>query len=237
MKMIHTLSIITLLILIPSTIWAGADEIDRLPDIAPDAIRVFIVRHAETYHQIQKLDSNSDLYYKLTPNGEKQSKTVGFALRKEPIVACYSSETERTRKTLQLTGLASLNGLKAIEEKAFNRPIDGKLEDGSTSTFSWRIEQWSQGRDPQPEGGETLAQATNRCYKYIRSIDHAYGKAIIVVTHGDVIAGMVGAADKVPVWDRWERFNAASCTICVVDVYKDGPAILRAFAIDPSIGE
>ncbi len=231
MKTIRKILLFVLLIGFSSITGAEVKSISELPDIEPDAIRVFIVRHAETYHQIQKLDENSDLYYKITPAGVKQSKAVGQALANQPIVACFSSVTDRTKKTLQLTGLPELKGLKAIQEKAFNRPTPGLTEDGTPSTFSWRIEQWKMDRDPQPKGGESLAQAIKRCNNFIRKLEHAYGKAIIVVSHGDIIAGLVGAAKGIPVWDHWEKYPAASTSICVVDMHKSKPAILRAFNI------
>ena len=225
--------ILLLALLLGTSFIAGAktEKISELPKVEPEAIRVFIVRHAETYHQIKKLDHDSELYYKITPNGVKQSKAVGEALKKQPIVACYSSVTDRTKKTLQLTGLPALKKLKAIQEKAFNRPKSGLTEDGKPSTFSWRIEQWKNNNDSQPKGGESLAQAIKRSVKFIKKQKHAYGKAIIVVSHGDIIAGMVGAAEGEPVWDYWEKFAAASSSICVVDIHKSKPAILRAFNI------
>jgi len=231
MKIIRIMLLTVLLIGTSSFVWAGAEEIAALPEIAPDAIRVFVIRHAETYHQVQKLDPSSERYYAITPRGEKRSQAAGYALRKQPIAACYTSVTERTKRTLQLTQLASLNGVQAIAEKAFNRPAAGILENGSSSTFSWRIQQWNQGRDPQPQGGESLSQATRRGYTFMRQIQHAYGKAIVIVSHGDIIASLVGAADGVPVWQRWEKFNAETGSISVVDIYKNGPAVLRAFNI------
>ena len=65
----------------------------------------------------------------------------------------------------------------------------------------------------------------------MRQLKHAYGKSIVIVSHGDIIAGLVGTAKGIPVWDHWEKFNAATTSICVVDIRKEGPAILRAFNI------
>ncbi len=231
MKSIRKILLLALLIGTSSIAGAQIEKISELPPIDSDTIRVFIVRHAETYHQIQKLDHNSELYYKITPDGVKQSKAVGKALQNQPIVACYSSVTDRTKKTLQHTGLPALKELKVVQKKAFNRPKSGMTEEGKPSSFSWRIEQWKKNRDPQPKGGESLDQAIKRSKKFIKKLKYAYGKAIIVVSHGDIIAGMVGDAKGIPVWDHWEKFAAASSSICVVDIHKSKPAIFRAFNI------
>jgi len=68
-------------------------------------------------------------------------------------------------------------------------------------------------------------------------LNYAYGKAVVIVTHGDIVAGLAGSADAVPAWNRWEKYQAGHGSITVIDVEKDGPLVPRAFNIPPRVIE
>lgn len=210
--------------------WGAETSISGLPAIATDTIRVFLVRHGETVHNITaNISPDSPEYNRLTEKGEAQAKALGPALKEQPIVGLFCSETERTKRTMQLSGLAEIKNLEIKIVPDFNRMALGVTDEGKPYTMNQRIEIGKQGSDPRPKDGESLSDAVKRFVLYLRSLKTAYGKAVVVATHGDVIGGIAGSAEGIPPWERWEKYQADLGSITVVDVVDKSPLILRVF--------
>jgi len=124
------------------------------------ALKVYLVRHAESYKNVftlpgtppEKLDS-------LTPKGREQAARAGGFLRDKGLAAVIASPTGRTRQTAQ--ALVQAAGAQAVyaQNPAFASLREGRTPSGARSSWSWRQTQWAAGRDPRPQGGESLPMA------------------------------------------------------------------------------
>ncbi len=209
-----------------------------LPPIASDAIRVYFIRHAETHHNVNhSMARDSELYFTITDKGKAQSRVAGEALTDYPIAAAYTSETDRTWKTLEFSGLVKENGIPVKQDPAFNQMRTGLKENGDPYALSERIALWREGYDRTPKEGESLTDSTKRVFDRIRKMDDAYGKAVVVVTHGDILAGVAGSADETPSWRRWDEYQTGLGSLTIIDVFKTKPVILRVFNFSPELEE
>jgi len=98
----------------------------------------------------------------LTTKGREQAAALGNFLRDKDIVAIQSSPAGRTRETAQ--AMSEILGLpEGFEvEEAFSSLRGGKEPDGNPVSWAWREQQWSLGKDPRPEGGESLSDGEIR---------------------------------------------------------------------------
>lgn len=228
--MTHTARLLLTLFIGLAPAASAEGPLDGLPPIGEDTIRLFIVRHTETYHNVNPgMDPASEKYYAVTPAGEEMARAVGAALKGQPVVSAYHSETERTQKTLEFMKEGGSLDVSIESEAAFNRVIPGLKEDGTPGDFGWRVQLWSEGDDPSPPEGESMREACERFFERIRAEEKAYGKAMTVSTHGDILAGVLGAAEARQPWERWDYYkDDMPCpSLHVIDIPKGGPAVLR----------
>ena len=163
---------------------------------------VVVVRHAEAF---KNLDPQPDLPPEaldaLTPRGEAQARALAEELGEVDVVLC--SPTGRTRETAALLGAPF--GLEPIVTEALAPLRGGTTPEGDPATWAWREAAWAAGEDPRPEGGESLADGVARAQAEIAR----YSGRVVVVTHGDIAAGLIGAAAGTPVAARWGRHAPA----------------------------
>lgn len=169
-------------------------------------LRVYIVRHGEAYKNVPHLeDTPAEKLDSLTPRGLKQAAAAGRFLKGKGVVAVIASPTGRTRQTADTIGEAL--GLKEhySQDKSFASITAGTTPEGEPVTWDWRRKQWAAGRDPRPEGGESLADGVARAVDAIDRLAKQYpGQAVAIVSHGDICAGLLGQAEKRPITERYE---------------------------------
>jgi probable phosphoglycerate mutase len=97
------------------------------------------------------------------------------------------------------------------------------MPDGKTTTWEWRFAEWKAGRDPQPVGGESLADAAGRTVRAVQALvaRHA-GKAVVVVTHSDIVAALIGQAVGTPIEQRYAKHTVPTGAVCEITVGADG---------------
>jgi len=185
---------------------------------------VFVVRHAQAYLNLpdhdgmpeEKLDS-------LTPRGIKQATATGAYLRDKNIVLVVASPTGRTRQTSGI--IAEQIGMKSSPsvDPAFAATKDGLTPDGKPADWSWRQEQWKADRDPRPEGGESLEDAVNRAVQAVEELIRQHpGKALVIVTHSDICAGLAGQAAGTPFPSRYGKHKTSFGSVIQIAVSPDG---------------
>lgn len=198
-------------------------------------LRVYIVRHGEAYKNVphpsdtprEKLDS-------LTPKGLRQAAAAGKYLEDKAVVAVVASPTGRTRQTADAIGEAI--GLKEhySQDKSFASITGGKTPDGQPVTWSWRQKQWAAGRDLRPEGGESLTDGVTRAIDAINGLSKKYpGRAVVIVSHGDICAGLVGQADNTPITERYEKNAVPTGSVSEIVITDIGWYLLAEGMVPP----
>src|SRR5262249_25668842 len=77
--------------------------------------------------------------------------------------------------------------------------------------------EWKKGRDPAPEGGESMAQMGERVRDLVASLAASNaGGAVVVVAHGEVIGSFVGLIRGTPPSARYPP-KLANGSITVVE--------------------
>lgn len=181
----------------------------------PGPATVYVVRHAEAWKNVAAPPAGAEPD-SLTPTGEAQADALGrwLAARGGADVV-VSSDTGRTRATAAAIG-------RALGVEPTIAPAFAGLRGGE---WSWRTSEWAAGRDPRPEGGgESMADGAARARAAVE--DLARGRrAVVVVTHGDVVAALLGEAAGTPAPERWRRHEVPAGSVSVLRVGPDGWAL------------
>lgn len=185
-------TILAAALLLPASVRAQ----EAAPAEAASAARVYVIRHANAWKNVPaakrpramsaaELDS-------LTPEGLAEAEKIGASLRGKGIAAVYSSPARRARQTA--AAIAKALGLEGpIVDEAF-RTLDSGA-DAAASSGTARMRNWKSGKDPQPAGGESLHEGFARASARIAALEKEYaGKAIAVVTHGEIAASLLAHA-------------------------------------------
>jgi broad specificity phosphatase PhoE len=78
------------------------------------------------------------------------------------------------------------------------RPIElGRGPGGKALSWDERGAEWKAGRDPVPEGGESMEQMGGRVLDLVRAEAREHtGASVVLVSHGEVIGAFVGLVKK-----------------------------------------
>lgn len=165
------------------------------PSSSPPTQTIYVVRHAEAY---KNLDPQPDMppgeLDRLTERGQAQARALGAWLADRGVSQVLSSPLGRTHETAVLIAAALPSPLEATDTPDL-RPLAGGVD------WAWREAAWSSGRDPRPEGGESLADGVTRALATLEGRDGA----LVLVTHGDVAAGLLGEAAGTALPQRFVR--------------------------------
>ena len=102
-------------------------------------------------------------------------------------------------------------GLSSLEK--------GRTEDGKPVTWSWRETQWREGRDPQPQGGESFKDGMERAGALIESLAKKHpGKAVVVVTHSDICAALIGCTENTPPAECYRKHTVGLGSVSQITV-------------------
>jgi probable phosphoglycerate mutase len=199
-KLVMKTVFLILLLLLLSCVKEETGEQTDIRDVTSNSLNVFIVRHAEAYKNLPNpADISSEILDSLTSRGIKQAIAAGKILKDRSIIAIFTSPTGRTQQTAAI--IAKRIGLTHPPEinVAFSSLKKGKTSDGESVTWSWREKQWQAGHDPRPQGGESLKDGMDRASHAIEELTRRHpGKAVVIVTHSDICAALIGRAENTP---------------------------------------
>lgn len=186
--------------------------------------RVFIVRHAEAYKNLPvNAPTSKEKRDSLTAEGHKQAKKTGEYLNNRDIAVIVASPTGRTRQTARI--IAQEIGLKGVfsENTAFRSTKQGATPDGNSTTWPWRKGQWEAGHDPRPPRDESLRNAVNRAIQAVSVLIRQYPeRGVVIVTHSDICAGIVGAVANTPLHQRYQKHGVELGSVSEFVVYGNG---------------
>jgi probable phosphoglycerate mutase len=202
---------------------ARSGPLAALRPLPADTLRVFLVRHGQA---LSNLDPKPRLppggIDHLTALGRTQTDRAVALLRDEHVRLVLTSPAGRARET------------GAILQKAFGAdggPVEprlrslemGRSDAGQPLGWSEREAEWKAGRDPQPPGGESLQQVARRMTDLLSSLGtERGGQAVAFVSHGEVIAALVGALRARPVAE-WEAQSLQNASVTVVEASAGQP--------------
>ena len=177
------------------------------PEEPPAGTRaIVVVRHAESWKNVTPPpDLPAEQLGALTPRGEEQARALGERLRGRGLRTVLTSPVQRARQTADLIAAAlqedEAGGAVAVRESAGLAPLGaGRTPEGEPVSMDWREARWAAGEDPRPAGGESLGDGAKRALALIEGSR----EDLLLVTHGDVAAALVGHAAGAPLPARWE---------------------------------
>ncbi len=172
-------------------------------------LTVYVVRHAESFKNINPVpDIPKEKLDSLTPKGIQQAIEIGKALKNADIVAIYTSPTGRTKETGQIIGKALASPKNITVSDALISLNNGKDEKGNANSFEWREAQWAKNIDQKPIDGETMQEGVERSVTLVKQNQKkSNGRAIVLVTHGDICAGILGQVDNTPYANRFKKYT------------------------------
>lgn len=218
---VRTLSLLGAVLLV-SACATGGPVASEAP--APGAWRLLVVRHGEAYSNVpHPADMPREQLDSLTTKGITQATAAGAFLKKHSVVAVFVSPTGRTRQTGAIIAeQIRLPGVTA-EEAAFAGMKEGKTPEGETAPWSWRVAQWKAGHDARPVGGELLEDAATRAIRAVERLAAQHpGKAVVVVTHSDICAALIGHAAGTPMAQRPEKHTVPTASVSEIIVSSAG---------------
>jgi broad specificity phosphatase PhoE len=185
-----------LLLLLAPASQGGAQE-----PAAPPVLRVYVVRHAQAWKnvpaQLRPKSMTDEQLDALTPKGLEQAERIGKTLGGHEVVAVYTSPARRAQQTAGAIARALGLPTPPSVDEAFASLSAGS--DKSALDWRWRTRNFDAGKDPRPAEGESLADGLSRAERAITQIavEHP-GHAVVVVTHGEIAAALLGRAAGTP---------------------------------------
>jgi len=178
--------------------------------------KLFLVRHAETEANLQKIWYGL-LDAPLTERGEQQILATGQRMkdlaRYHPIDAFYVSPLGRTQKTAaaiaeQIAIVPTVeDGLREFDLGDWEGRSYVELAEHENLWGRWKVEP-----DFRPPNGESALSFHNRAIQIIETLvaKHA-GETVLAVTHGGIICNVMALwmGEGLQDWPRWEPDNGS----------------------------
>ncbi|WP_017557544.1 bifunctional RNase H/acid phosphatase [Nocardiopsis baichengensis] len=205
-----------------STGWSAA------PDTAPT--RLVLLRHGETPMSVERrFAGTSDI--ELTGAGREQARLAARRLAGAGIEAVVSSPLRRTVDTARI--VAGELGLEPETEEGLRETDFGAWEGLTFAEVRERrpeeLDRWLADPEQAPPGGESLAAAVRRAGEARDKVVARHrGRTVLVVTHVTPIKALVAQALGAPV-EALYRMHLDVSSLTDVDVFSDGPMLLRSF--------
>ena len=223
----------TLLLLTALEAGAKPASIAALGPVPAGTVRLFFVRHGQA---LSNLDPKPKLppaeLDHLTELGRSQSTAAAALLRDQGVRLVLSSPVGRARETAELLqkelGVSETRVEPRIQSLALGRSATGK-----SLVWDDRQTEWSAGRDPQPPGGESLRQVADRQLELVGTLARERaGQAVVLVSHGEVIAALVGSLQGGPT-HKWEELSLKNASVTVVEATVGEPPRLVLVSVSP----
>jgi probable phosphoglycerate mutase len=194
-----------------------AASLAGLGPIPAGTVRLFLIRHGQA---LSNLDPKPNLppaeLDHLTALGRTQTTGAAAQLRDQGVRLVLTSPVGRARETAEILEKELGSAEVRIEPRIRSLEL-GRSATGKPLSWDDRQAEWSAGRDPQPPGGESLRQVADRQLEVVRALARERsGQAVVLVSHGEVIAALVGALRGGPA-HKWEDLRLANASLTVVE--------------------
>lgn len=192
---------------------------------------VFLVRHAETYGNIEgRFCGHSET--ELTPRGIEQARALGARLKGQQFDAAYSSDLSRAHRTAVHALEHHIEPLVPTLDQGLREMHYGDWETLTGKEIGARdpnvLREFFRCRVAAP-GGESVQQVRARTAASIRTIVDSHPEGtLLVVSHGNAIMAMLAELLNVPDESTWS-FAVANTSITSMQFGKSGRMMLTGF--------
>ncbi|MGE0599737.1 MAG: histidine phosphatase family protein [Dehalococcoidia bacterium] len=192
---------------------------------------VFLVRHAETYGNIEgRFCGHSET--ELTPRGIEQARALGLRLKDQKFDAAYSSDLSRAHRTAIHALEHHQEPLSPILDQGLREMHYGEWESLTGKDISAKdpnvLREFFRCRIAAP-GGESVQQVRERTASALRNIVDSHPEGtLLVVSHGNAIMAMLAELLNVPHESTWS-FAVANTSITRMQFGKSGRMMLTGF--------
>ncbi|MEE4596098.1 histidine phosphatase family protein [Streptomyces sp. DSM 41524] len=149
---------------------------------------LLIVRHGETWHNVQRVLSSQRPGPGLNATGHEQADRLAALLRDTPIEAVYSSPLRRALETARI--LSQGRGAPRIAAELSEVEVgdlEGQTSQGAFDAYHTTLEAWMKGLaldSPLGGSGETARQVLDRGEGFLRRMTASHHSGtILIVTH------------------------------------------------------
>ncbi len=196
---------------------AKPGPLGALAPLPADTVRVFLLRHGQALSNLEPRPKlPPEALDHLTALGRTQTDRAAALLSGERVRLVLTSPAGRARETAAILQKAFAIDGAPVEPRLRSLEI-GRSPGGQPLGWNEREAEWKAGRDPQPPGGESLQQVASRLTELVASLARERGgQAVVVVSHGEVIAALVGALEGRPVAE-WEALSLKNASVTVVE--------------------
>jgi probable phosphoglycerate mutase len=185
--------------------------------MAPEAQKIFLIRHGETeWSRDGKHTGVTDVL--LTEQGRKIARLLQPVLAQENFVVVLSSPLQRARETCELAGL----GKAAAIEPNLMEWNYGDYEGLTTKQIQSARPGWSVFHHGCP-GGETPEQVAGRADRVLAKVRAADGN-VALFAHGHILRVLAARWINLPA-SSGEHLLLDTATLSVLGYYYDAPAL------------
>ena len=159
--------------------------------------KYFVMRHGEAQNNLRNIASTKKPNESaLTEKGREIAAASAKALKEKKIDLIFTSPFLRTKQTAEIAA-------KAIDLKESRIIVDDRLREIDVGEFDGRsIDDYraffatnEEKFDKRPKGAETMREVRERVMRFLYEIEEKYkNKNILIVSHGDPIWAIIGAA-------------------------------------------
>ncbi len=169
--------------------------------------RLLLARHGQSVsNAVRRFQGAQDVA--LSELGARQAEALGWAIRRLPIAAVYTSPLERARRTAEIAAAGldvPLTPVDDLRELSLG-DWEGHTVEEIRALPGDPYEQWV--RDPLaclPPGGEPLPAVQARVVSAMAGIAaaHPNGQQVLVVCHGGVISAYLAHCLGLPLSSIW----------------------------------
>ena len=152
---------------------------------------LYVARHGATdWTRTGQHTGRTDL--PLLPEGEEQARHLGELLRGVEFTAVYSSDLQRSLRTAELAGFASVEKTPLLREYDY-----GDYEGMTSRQIRETRPDWEIYRDGCP-GGETPDQVCARALGFVDLLPGTEG-AVLAFSHGHFLRALAAAWAELPI--------------------------------------
>ncbi len=193
-------------------------------------LRIILVRHGETPWNQERRAQGGSSDPPLSEVGRKQAENLAQLLKKENIVAIYSSPLQRALDTAR--AIARFHQIEVTVEPDLREIEVGEFEGiplaSLGTTLDYFLLEWQKGNGSQKlPGGESLVDLAQRAWACVQRVTDKYKDGVVViVSHYFVILSIICQALGMPL-SHIPRLRAKAGGVSILDFGDKGSRLIK----------